>query len=91
MVRGMIENFTRDWVIRRRLSADFSSAPIHVTPSAGLRYLFRPMNSVDPSLLELVKEFVTAGCRRLGYRGKHRPFLVCGREHGRIGRACGRA
>ncbi len=61
MVRGMIENFTRDWVIRRRLSADFSHAPIHVTPSAGLRYLFRPMNSVDPTLLELVREFVTPG------------------------------
>jgi FkbM family methyltransferase len=61
VVRGMIENFTRDWVIRRRLSADFSSAPIHVTPSAGLRYLFRPMNSVDPSLLELVKEFIEPG------------------------------
>ncbi len=61
MVRGMIENFTRDWVIRRRLSAEFSSAPIHVSPSAGLRYLFRPMNSVDPSLLELVREFVTPG------------------------------
>jgi FkbM family methyltransferase len=61
VVRGMIESFTRDWVIRRRLSADFSSAPIHVTPSAGLRYLFRPMNSVDPSLLELVREFVAPG------------------------------
>ncbi len=61
MVRGMIENFTRDWVIRRRLSGDFSNAPIHVTPSAGLRYLLRPMNSVDPCLLDLVREFVTPG------------------------------
>jgi FkbM family methyltransferase len=61
VVRGMIENFTRDWVIRRRLSVDFSSAPIHVSPSAGLRYLFRPMNSVDPSLLDLVREFVKPG------------------------------
>jgi FkbM family methyltransferase len=61
VVRGMVENLTRDWVIRRRLSADFSSAPIHVTPSAGLRYLFRPMNSVDPVLLDLVREFVTEG------------------------------
>jgi FkbM family methyltransferase len=57
----MIENWTRDWVIRRRLSAEFDRAPIHVTPSAGLRYLFRPMNSVDPSLLELVREFVAPG------------------------------
>jgi FkbM family methyltransferase len=61
VVRGLIENMTRDWVIRRRLSADFSSAPIHVTPSAGLRYLFRPMRSVDPLLLALVKEFITPG------------------------------
>ena len=61
MVRGIIENLTRDWVIRRRLSADFSSAPIHVSPSAGLRYLFRPMDSVDPHLLELVREFVEPG------------------------------
>ena len=61
MLRGMIEGLTRDWVIRRRLSAEFSRAPIHVTPSAGLRYLFRSMNLVDPSLLELVTEFVTPG------------------------------
>lgn len=61
MLRGLLENFTRDWVIRRRLSADFSRAPIHVTPSAGLRYLFRPMNSIDPCLLELVREFVSPG------------------------------
>ena len=61
MVRGMIENFTRDWVIRRRLSADFSSAPIHVSPSAGLRYLFRPMSSVDPSLARAGARVCDAG------------------------------
>ena len=61
MVRGIIESLTRDWVIRRKLSADFSSAPIHVTPSAGLRYLFRSMSSVDSVLLDLVKEFVRPG------------------------------
>jgi FkbM family methyltransferase len=61
VVRGIIENVTRDWVIRRRLSSDFARAPIHVTPSAGLRYLFRPMNSIDPCMLGLVKEFVKPG------------------------------
>jgi len=61
VLRGIMEGVTRDWVIRRRLSADFSSVPIHVTPSAGLRCLFRSMDSVDSVLLELVREFVTPG------------------------------
>jgi FkbM family methyltransferase len=59
MLRTMMERLTRDWVIRRRLSADFSSVPIHVTPSAGLSYLFRSMGSVDSVLLSLVKELVS--------------------------------
>jgi FkbM family methyltransferase len=61
VLRGMIENLTRNWVMRRRLSAEFARAPIHVSPSAGLRYLFRPMNSVDPTLLKLVREVVSPG------------------------------
>ena len=58
---GVIENVTRDWVLRRRLSNDFSRVPIHMTPSAGIRYLFRSMNSIDPTLLGLAREFVTEG------------------------------
>jgi FkbM family methyltransferase len=61
VLRGMIEHFTRNWVIRRRLSAEFAKAPIHVTPSAGLRYLFRSMDTVDTVLLELVREVVRPG------------------------------
>ena len=59
MLRRMIEGVTRDWVIRRKLPADFLRASIHVTPSAGLRYLYRSMDEVDAVLLSLVKEFVT--------------------------------
>lgn len=58
MLRRMIEGVTRDWVIRRRLPADFLRASIHVTPSAGLRYLYRSMDEVDSVLLGLVREFV---------------------------------
>jgi FkbM family methyltransferase len=61
VLRGMIEHVTRDWVIRRRLSAEFARAPIHVTPSAGLRYLFRSMDSVDAVLLDLVRDVVKPG------------------------------
>ena len=61
MLRQMIEGVTRDWVIRRRLPADFSRASIHVTPSAGLRYLYRSMNEIDSVLLDLAREFVRPG------------------------------
>ena len=61
MLRRMIEDVTRDWVIRRRLPADFLRASIHVSPSAGLRYLYRSMDDIDSVLLGLVKEFVKPG------------------------------
>jgi FkbM family methyltransferase len=35
---------------------------IYVSGSAGLKYLFKPMNSVDPILCGLAKEFVSEGC-----------------------------
>jgi FkbM family methyltransferase len=57
----MTEHLTRDWVVRRRLPSEFGRVPIHVSPSAGLRYLLRPMDAVDPTLLDLVKEFVEPG------------------------------
>jgi FkbM family methyltransferase len=61
VLRRMTEHLTRDWVVRRRLPSDFARVPIHVTSSAGLRYLFRPMAAIDPVLLGLVKEFVGPG------------------------------
>jgi FkbM family methyltransferase len=61
MLRRMIEDMTRDWVIRRRLPADFLRASIHVSPSAGLRYLYRSMDDIDSVLLDLVREFVKPG------------------------------
>jgi len=61
MLRRLTERLTRDWTIRRRLPPDFGNVPILVTPSAGLRYLGRSMDTVDPVLLGLVKEFVRPG------------------------------
>ncbi len=61
MLRRMTEHLTRDWVVRRHLPSDFAYVPIHVSPSAGLRYLFRSMDAVDPVLLNLAKEFVGPG------------------------------
>ncbi len=47
----------RPFVFRRRLPAEFGGAAVTVSPASGLRYLFRPMRSVDPGLLEMAKEF----------------------------------
>ena len=60
MLRRLAERLTRDWTLHRHLPQDFGSVPILVTPSAGLRYLSRSMDAVDPVLLRLVKELVEA-------------------------------
>jgi FkbM family methyltransferase len=56
--RRLTERFARDWTFRRRLPRDFGRVPLLVTPSAGLRYFSRSMDTVDPVLLGLVKEVV---------------------------------
>jgi len=58
IIRSALETYTRNWILRRRLPAAFDGVPIYVSPSAGLRYLFRRMSDIDPVLLNLAKEFV---------------------------------
>ncbi len=61
MLRRFAERLTRDWTLRRHLPQDFGNVPILVTSSAGLRYLSKSMDDVDPVLLRLVKELVKPG------------------------------
>jgi FkbM family methyltransferase len=58
MARDMIGQATRSWVFRRRLSAEFGRASLFVTPSAGLKYLFKATERLDPPLLRNVIELV---------------------------------
>lgn len=60
-LRRFTEQALRGVTIRRRLPPEFSRAPIWVSPGAGLRYLFRGMNAVDPGLLDLAGEHVKPG------------------------------
>jgi FkbM family methyltransferase len=46
-----MERLTRHLVFRRILPAAFSRAPLYVSPSVGLKYLFKRMDAVDPLLL----------------------------------------
>lgn len=58
IARFALESLTRNWVLRRRLPRPLLRAPIYVSPGAGLRFLLRSMNRVDPVLFPLVQEFV---------------------------------
>lgn len=60
IARRVVERATRNWVYRRRLPQAVGGAPIVVTPSAGLKYLFKPMTRIDPSLLRNATELVRA-------------------------------
>ena len=60
-LRRLAERMTRGWVMRRRLSDEFGRAPLLVTPEAALRYLFRPLDRVDPALLAFAHEFIEPG------------------------------
>ena len=58
IVRRIIERTTRNWVYRRRLPEAVGGALIFVTPSAGLKYLFKPMSRIDPPLLRNAVDLV---------------------------------
>jgi FkbM family methyltransferase len=59
--RHLAERLTRNWVYRRKLPEVAGGAPIFVTPSAGLKYLFKPMAQIDPALLRNASELVRPG------------------------------
>jgi len=61
VLRAMLEGLTWSWTFTRRLPAAFGRVPIRVSPSAGLRYLFRSMAQIDPALLRLVAQLVRPG------------------------------
>jgi FkbM family methyltransferase len=61
MLRTLLERSTRNLVIKRSLPARFGGYPMFVSPSGGLRYLFKPLSSVDPILLSNAAEFVRPG------------------------------
>jgi FkbM family methyltransferase len=50
-LRGIVERLTRHIVIRRTMPDAFGRLPFYVSPSAGLKYLFKPIIAIDPPLL----------------------------------------
>jgi FkbM family methyltransferase len=58
IARAMLERAARSWVFQRRLPSDFGRASLFVTPSAGLKYLFKASEKLDPPLLRNVTELI---------------------------------
>lgn len=61
MLRSFIEHATRRSSFRRSLPAQVGGARIYVSGSAGLKYLFRPMESIDPALCSMARQFIRSG------------------------------
>lgn len=57
-LRSLVEAAVRTLVLRRRLPAEAGGAPVFVSPSAGLKYLFRSPREWDKDLFKLAAEFV---------------------------------
>ena len=60
-MRNLLERLSRNWVFRRRLSADFGHVPFVTSTSGGLRYLIKSASELDPMLLKVVKLYVKPG------------------------------
>ena len=58
VLRSLLEKATRRSAVRRHLPQAHGGGPLYVSGSAGLKYLLRPMDRIDPSLCNLAKEFV---------------------------------
>lgn len=56
--RNTVERLLRGYTVRRSMPKEFGHLPIFISADAGLRYVFRSMNRVDPELLSLAREFV---------------------------------
>lgn len=61
MIRAFLETATRSWTFERRLTIAGRDVPIIVSPSGGLRFLFKSLDKSDPQLVSLVSRYVRPG------------------------------
>ncbi len=61
MIRSIVERVARQSSFRRSLPAEVGGSQFYASGSAGLKYLFKPIDRVDPALCRLAREFVTKG------------------------------
>lgn len=62
MFRRLLEKWSRGIILKKNLPAEFGSRPIFVSPEGGgLRYWKPRLNSIDPMLTQVVRQFVQPG------------------------------
>jgi FkbM family methyltransferase len=61
VLRTALESITRGWRYERTIRIRGARIPITVSPSAGLRYLVKPLSRVDPLLVAQARDFVKQG------------------------------
>ncbi len=61
MLRLLLERTLRGSVFPRRLPPQFGRRKIYVSASAGLKYVFKPMATIDPDLLAFASDYVRPG------------------------------
>jgi FkbM family methyltransferase len=61
MIRSLVERWSRDRVLSRRLPADLGGHTLLVSPDSAARFWRRDLSQVDPLLLRLAREAVRPG------------------------------
>lgn len=61
MIRSILEKILRPLIYRRSLRTSAGTVKFFVSPSAGLRYLFKPMSQVDPLIVNVAERLVRPG------------------------------
>lgn len=62
MLRSLLERWSRGIILKRRLPTEFGSRPVFVSPEGGgLRYWKSRLDTIDPMLTQVVRQFVQAG------------------------------
>ena len=60
-IRVLLENLSRDVVIKRKLPQQFGGLPLFVSPGAALKFWRTDLDSVDSDLLKIALEVVRCG------------------------------
>ncbi len=62
MIRSLLEKWSRGIVLKKRLPAEFDNRLMFVSPEGGgLRYWKQHLETIDPMLLQAVRQFVRPG------------------------------
>jgi FkbM family methyltransferase len=61
VLRHLVESATRSWTFTRALKVGAQRVPMVVSPSGGLRFLFKPLDRADPLLVSLAQRYVKSG------------------------------